>query len=160
MRPQDALLMAGHLAACGSCSAYAQQLRDVDALLSGVRQLEPPADFTPAVMAKIAALPRPAPARVRWWWVGAAVAAEWLTLVVLNSLHVVSFSKLAAGSGAFAFKVAKLLEAMYDVAQHFIVTTYAAIGAALEITALIALAVGLRKYFMRRGAPLWKATTL
>jgi anti-sigma factor RsiW len=48
-----------HLNRCGSCKGVLDELRVVDALLAGPRQVELPANFTFATMAEVRSLPRP-----------------------------------------------------------------------------------------------------
>ncbi|HEX3549304.1 MAG TPA: zf-HC2 domain-containing protein [Candidatus Elarobacter sp.] len=48
-----------HLNGCGRCKGVLEELRVVDALLAGPRQIELPPNFTFATMAEVRSLPRP-----------------------------------------------------------------------------------------------------
>jgi len=59
LAPRERALVAAHVAACAACAALLEELRVIDALLLGPRQLEPAANFTFNVMAEARSLPQP-----------------------------------------------------------------------------------------------------
>jgi len=67
LSPKAAMLVAGHLAACPACSAYAKRLQSVEVALTQLHLVEPPMQFTAEVMAKVSALPKVRPATPLWW---------------------------------------------------------------------------------------------
>ncbi len=59
LAPRERARIAAHVAACTDCAALLEELRVIDALLLGPRQLEPAANFTFKVMAEALSLPQP-----------------------------------------------------------------------------------------------------
>jgi len=84
-------LIESHLNGCPSCRALAQDLHAVEIRLEGLRGIEPRPDFTLGVMAAVAALPVPKPARLRVGWLLAYVAAAWALLIALTAARVIDW---------------------------------------------------------------------
>ncbi len=145
----DQLLIAGHLASCSSCSAYHRELGAIDVMLERVSQINPSADFTLAVMAKIAALPAPAKGRPRTWWIGAYVAAAWAVLTVAFATRIVHWESVVAAAAGFAAKAGVAAQTLVRVADHLNLFTYAALGTGVELALLVAVAVVGRRYLTR-----------
>jgi hypothetical protein len=77
---QRARLLA-HLNVCGRCKGVLDELRVVDALLIGPRELELPQNFTFATMAEVRSLPRPHVSRAPVYaYVVSYLVAAWLLI--------------------------------------------------------------------------------
>jgi anti-sigma factor RsiW len=150
----DALLVAGHLAACASCSALNARLERVDAVLESLSFLEPGRDFTASVMAKIAEMPVPSAKRVSIWWMGGYTAAAWAAFATLTATHVVSPQGFVAELGVFAGKAGFAMETLYKIGAHFHLVDVAAAAIAIEIAMLAVGATVGRKYLPRLGSAL------
>jgi anti-sigma factor RsiW len=150
----DALLMAGHLAGCASCSALLARLQRVDAVLESLTFLEPAQDFTASVMAKIADLPVPAAKRVSIWWMGGYTAAAWGAFATLSATHVVNPQVVVADLGAFAGKTGFAIETLYKIGAHFHLIDVAVAAVAVEVALLAVGATVGRKYLPRLGSAL------
>jgi anti-sigma factor RsiW len=150
----DALLIAGHLAACASCSALNARLQRVDAVLESLSFLEPRRDFTATVMAKIAELPAPAAKRVSIWWMGGYTAAAWAAFATLTATKVVNPQVVVAELGVYAGKTGFAMETLYKIGAHFHLVDVAAVAVAIEIAMLAVGATVGRKYLPRLGLAL------
>jgi anti-sigma factor RsiW len=150
----DALLVAGHLASCASCSALNARLRRVDAVLESLSFIEPAPDFTAVVMAKIAEMPAPAAKRFSPWWMGGYTAAAWAAFAALGATHVVNPQGVVAELGAFAGKTGIAMDALYKVGVHFHLIDVAVAAVAIEIALLAVGATVGRKYLPRLGSAL------
>ena len=150
----DALLMAGHLAQCAACSAHSRTLVDIENKLRRVGAWEPAPDFTIAVMAKIAALPAPHARRTRAWWLVTYVLAAWAALGSAIALHAIGWQTVVADFGVFVGKLGVAGHTLYRLADHYHLTTVAALGATAEVIMLAAIAIVGRKYLSRIGATL------
>jgi len=150
----DALLVAGHLAACASCSALNARLERVDAVLESLSFLEPGPEFTASVMAKIADMPVPAAKRVSMWWMGGYTAAAWAAFATLTATHVINPQGFVAEAGVFAGKAGFAMETLYKIGAHFHLVDVAAAAVAIEIAMLAVGATVGRKYLPRLGSAL------
>jgi anti-sigma factor RsiW len=147
----DALLIAGHLAGCPSCSALNARLQRVDDVLESLSFMEPSSDFTASVMAKIADLPAPAAKRVSIWWMGGYTAAAWAAFATLTATHVVNPQSVLAELGVVAGKTGFAMETLYKIGAHFHLVDVAAAAVAIEIALLAVGATVGRKYLPRLG---------
>jgi anti-sigma factor RsiW len=150
----DALLIAGHLASCASCSALNARLQRVDAALETLTLLEPAQDFTENVMAKIAVMPVPAAKRISIWWMGGYTAAAWGAFATLSATHVVNPQGIVAELGVFAGKTGFAMETLYKIGAHFHLVDVAAAAVVIEIALLAVGATVGRKYLPRLGSAL------
>ena len=147
--------VAGHLVSCAACSGLAQELHNADVKLAGLALVEPRADFTQVVMARVAALPVPhARPLVRVWWFAAYVVAAWVGLTAGILARGISWKPVVVGASTFAAKMSIAFDALYRIGQHFHLLSVAALGVGIEITLLIVLAVVGRNYISRLGATL------
>lgn len=151
---RDARLVEQHLASCADCRAFADKLVTVEASLSRLVQIEPRVDFTLAVMAGIAAMPVPARQPARLWWLVFADIALWIAIGALTALGAIRWKTIVAGGAAFAAKAGVTLGTLYDVAQHFHITTVVALGVGIEIVFMALFIAAGRKYLSRVRATL------
>jgi anti-sigma factor RsiW len=145
--PREAEAVAQHLASCAACRAQTERLRAVESQLARMRGIEPHADFTLAVMARVAAMPAPAKQGVRPWLLLVYVPAAWAALFALFATRVLSWQGVTTGSSVFAGKLGVAGQALYHVGQHFNVASMVTSGAALEI-ALLALAIAVARIYI------------
>jgi anti-sigma factor RsiW len=150
----DALLIAGHLASCASCSALNARLQHVDDVLESLSFLEPSQDFTASVMAKIAEMPAPAAKRFSAWWMGGYTAVAWAAFGALSATHVISPQGVVAELGVFAGKSGVAMETLYKVGAHFHLIDVAVAAVAIEVAMLAVGATVGRKYLPRLGSAL------
>lgn len=147
--------VAGHLAGCARCSALAERMRFAEARLSRMGEIEPRADFTNLIMARVAALPAPKRALARQlWWVGGYLAAGWALLALALITRAVSWRGIVVGAGSFVGKLGVASLALYRLAEHFHLFTVAALGVGIELVVLGALAAVGWKFISRFGASL------
>jgi anti-sigma factor RsiW len=150
----DALLIAGHLASCASCSALNERLQRVDDVLESLSFMEPSPDFTASVMAKIAELPVPAAKRVSAWWMGGYTVAAWAAFGTLSAAHVISPQGIVAELGVFAGQSGVAMETLYKIGAHFHLIDVAVAAVAIEVALLAVGATVGRKYLPRLGMAL------
>jgi anti-sigma factor RsiW len=159
---QDGVLSAGaaadleaHLASCVGCRTFSEEMMVVERRLARLREIEPRAGFTQAVMAKIAALPAPAGRGVRIWWLGVYDAFAWVVLAALAATGFLRWKTIVAGGGVFLGKLALSGSALYRVADHFHLTTLALVGGVVEGAVLLFLLYAGRHYLagMRAAIP-------
>jgi len=150
----DARLVELHIASCADCRAFADRLKTVETSLVRLAQIEPRADFTLAVMAGIAAMPVPERQPARIWWLLVADVALWIAIGALTAFGAIRWKTLAAGAGAFAAKSGVALSTLYDVGQHFHITTVVALGVGIEVVFLAVFVAAGRKYLSRVRATL------
>lgn len=147
--------VAAHLAECAACREFAESLRAVGVRLAQLQAIEPAADFTSTVMARIAALPAPQPSRLgRMWWVVAYLAAAWVLLAIAGMTRAFSWQSAVAAGGTFAARMSVALDAVYRVGQHFHLVSAVALAFGFEIALLIVAGVVGRNYISRVGATL------
>jgi anti-sigma factor RsiW len=150
----DALLIAGHLASCASCSALNARLQRVDDVLESLSFMEPAPDFTANVMAKIADLPVHSAKRISAWWMGGYTAAAWAAFGALSAAHVINPQGVVAELGVVAGKTGFALETLYKVGAHFHLIDVAVAAVAIEVAMLAVGATVGRKYLPRLGSAL------
>jgi anti-sigma factor RsiW len=150
----DALLIAGHLAGCASCSALNARLQRVDAVLESLSFIEPGKDFTASVMAKIAEMPAHSPKRLSFWWMGGYTAAAWAAFATLTATHVFNPQDVLAELGAYAGKTGFAMETLYKIGAHFHLIDVASVAVVIEIAMLAVGATVGRKYLPRLGSAL------
>ena len=151
---RDASLVEKHIASCAECQAFRSMLAGVESSLINLAQIEPRADFTLAVMAGIAAIPVHERQPGRLWWLVVADVLLWVTIGALSAFGAIRWKTIAAGAGAFAGKAGVTAGTLYDVAQHFHITTVVGLGVGIEMVFLVLLAVAGRKYLSRVRAAL------
>jgi anti-sigma factor RsiW len=151
--PREAEALAQHLTSCADCRAQAERLRAVELRLARVRGIEPRADFTHAVMARVAVMPAPVARRAPLWLLFLYVPAAWAVLFALTALRIIDWQRVTAGLSVFSGKLGVAAETLYHVVQHFHLTAYALSGATLEI-ALLALAVAVARIYLL-NMPSW-----
>ena len=105
-----------HLNGCGHCKGVLDELRVVDALLAGPRQVELPPNFTFATMAEVRSLPRP--------HVSSAPVLAYLVSYLVAAWLLIGAGFLLAASAMGAFGVTAL-----DTSAP-LVHTFGAIGSA------------------------------
>jgi anti-sigma factor RsiW len=151
---RDARLVEQHLHSCADCRSFADRLATVESSLVRLAPIEPRVDFTLAVMAGIAAMPVPARQPARLWWLVIADVALWIAIGALTALGAIRWKTIAAGAGAFAAKAGIAAGTLYDVAQHFHITTVVALGFGIEFVFLALFIAAGRKYLSRVRATL------
>jgi len=151
---RDQRLVRDHVASCADCRAFADRLKTVELSLVRLAPIEPQADFTIAVMAKIAAMPVPARQPARLWWLLVADVALWAAIGALTAFGVIRWKTIAVSAAAFAAKSGIALGTLYDVAQQFHLTAVAALGVGVELVFLVLLFTAGRKYLSRVRATL------
>lgn len=150
---QDGVLAAGaaadleaHLASCLGCRAFAEEMMVAERRLARMREIEPQADFTSRVMARIAALPAPQRRGVRVWWLGVYDLFAWVVLLALVATGALRWKAILAQGGVVAGKLAVSADTLYRVADHFHLTTLALVGGLVEGALLFALLYAGRRY--------------
>lgn len=147
--------VAQHLGECDACSTFAHELRSIDALLLGARDLEPAANFSFKVMADVRALPLPhrSPSRpfailatyvvFAWGAIGAFLAFGGGSARAMLAMLGGVFGHFTATTGILAAATGRLFgNHLFDVT--------AAMGALLAIDLVVAAAfVGI--YALSRG---------
>jgi anti-sigma factor RsiW len=105
LQGKQARLAREHLAACGACRSYAEDLRQVGLLVSRISRRTPPGDFVTRVMSRVRlheALSHPRK-WIRWWHVlipvmsGLAILALTLGELFENGLSAQDWNSAAAG---------------------------------------------------------------
>lgn len=146
---EDARAIEQHLAQCPACRAAVSDMRAVEVKLAGLREIEPRADFTQNVMASVALLPTPKPARLHPGWFLAYLAAAWAILVALSATHVLNWQKLFA-QGAIEFgKIGAAGQTLAQVGGHFHVPTFVAAAVGFEMVVVVVAAIAVRHYLPR-----------
>lgn len=149
---QDGVLAAGaaadleaHLASCVGCRTFSEEMMVVERRLARLTEIEPRVDFTSVVMARIAAMPAPARRQLRMWWLGAYNMLAWALLAALTATGLLRWQALVADTGVVLAKMAPSVNALYRVADHFHLFTFALVGGMIEgAVLLIVLATGWR----------------
>jgi len=147
--PRDVQLIESHLNGCPSCRALAQDLHAVEIRLEGLRGIEPRPDFTLGVMAAVAALPVPKPARLRVRWLLAYVAAAWALLIALTAARVIDWQHGFAAVATELGKAGAAGSTLVDVGTRLHVPAFAAGALGIELLVLAAGALALRHYLPR-----------
>jgi hypothetical protein len=132
----------------------------VEHRLARLTEIEPRADFTLLVMAKIAALPVPSQRRVRAWWLGAYDLLAWAVLAALTATGILRWKVVAAESGLLFGKFAVAANALYRVADHFHLTTFALVGGLVEGGVLLLLLYAGRRYLAGARTAFFGAQTI
>jgi predicted anti-sigma-YlaC factor YlaD len=163
---QDGVLAAGaaadlegHLATCVGCRTFSEEMMVVERRLARLSEIEPRVDFTRIVMARIAALPVPAHRGVRVWWLGAYDLAAWIMLVALTATGILRWKTVVAESGVLFGKLALSADALYRIAEHFHIITFAIVGGLAEGAALVLLLYAGRRYLAGMRTALFGAQT-
>ena len=164
---QDGVLASGaaadleaHLASCLGCRTFSEEMMVVERRLARLTQIEPRADFTQVVMARIAALPAPARSGVRMWWIGAYDLVAWVMLVAFTAAGILRWKSVVAEGGVLVGKLALSADALYRIADHFHLITYALIGGLVEGAALLFLLYAARRYLAVMRSSLFGAQTI
>lgn len=117
-----------HLEGCADCCTKLERERRLSATLDGLRSIEPPADFTEGVMARVAQYPAYQPrAEVPWRnaarWGGVAAAAVLVVAVFIGWIVVASGGdqgvEVPAGASAFTAAINGTVWAYERVAAGF-----------------------------------------
>jgi len=165
---QDGVLASGatadieaHLRSCLGCQAFAEEMMVVERRLARLNEIEPRADFTQIVMARIAALPAPATAtQPRLWWLGVYDAIAWVVLALLVGTGLLRWKAIVAESSVLVGKLGVSGEALYRIADHFHLTTLALVGGLVEGAVLLALLYAGRHYLAGMRAAMSGAHSL
>jgi len=146
--PNVASAVSTHLAQCGECQAFLDQLVSVERRLLQVRSIEPRADFTQLVMANIARLPAPVAVRqrMRIWWLGVYELVAWSILLTLTATGILHWQSVVAEAGVLLGTVGLAGADLYRAGAHFHLLTFAAAGVALECIAFAVLLTAGRNY--------------
>ena len=118
----------------------------VERRLARLSEIEPRADFTQLVMAKIAALPAPAAHGLKIWWLGVYDAFAWVVLAALVATGLLRWKTIVAEGGALVGKLALSGGALYRVADHFHLPQLALVGGVVEGAVLLFLLYAGRHY--------------
>ena len=134
LNPAMAATITSHLESCEECQSFLDQLTMVERRLGSLQAIEPRADFTALVMAKVATLPSPAVsrARLRVWWIGVYELIAWSLVLVLTASGLLHWRSLVADTGVTVGKLAVAFTDLYHLADHFHLFSYAAAGVLLE----------------------------
>jgi anti-sigma factor RsiW len=144
--PSEARAFEQHLAGCTACRMLADDLRALEARLNALPQIAPRADMTVAVMAAIATMPAPKPARLQARFIVGYLAAAWALLFALTMTHVLDWPRLAAGVAVQFGKLGAAGAALGDVAAHLHVPILAAGALGVELLVLLVGALALRRF--------------
>lgn len=159
--PKVASAISTHLAQCGECQAFLDQLVSVERRLLQIRSIEPRADFTQLVMANIATLPAPVAVRqrVRIWWLGVYDLVAWSILLTLTASGIFHWQSVVAEAGVLLGNVGLAGADLYRAGAHFHLLTFAAAGVALECIAFAVLLIAGRNYLRGWRASIFGAQT-
>ena len=164
---QDGVLASGaaadleaHLASCLGCRTFSEEMMVVERRLARLTEIEPRVDFTQVVMARIAALPAPAYRGVRMWWIGAYDLVAWVLLVAMTAAGILRWKTVVAEGSVLVGKLALAADALYRIAGHFHLVTYALIGGLVEGAALLLLLYAGRRYLAVMRTALFGAQTI
>lgn len=147
--------VAQHLRGCDACTAFAHELRSIEALLLGARDLEPAANFSFKVMADVRALPAPSrhPSRAlailatyvvfAWAAIGAFLAFGGASARAMLATIGTVFGNVSVATGALASATSRLF-------GHHVFDVTAAMGALLALD-LVAAAAFACAYTIARG---------
>lgn len=146
--PASAALIAAHLEQCNDCAAFWEGLAEVDRRLQALTEIEPRADFTQLIMAKVAAMPAYAPVqnRLRVWWIGLYELIAWVAVVALTAAGILNWKGVVADAGVLVGKYGVLAEDLYRLASHYHLGIYAAVGTAVECMLFFLALVFARRY--------------
>lgn len=144
--PSEVNAFEQHLSGCTACNALADDLRALEARLAALPQIAPRTDLTVAVMAAIATMPAPKPARLQMRFLIGYLAAAWALLVALTATHVLDWQRLAAGVAVQFGKLGAAGAALGDVAAHLHVPALAAGALGVELVVLLVGALALRRF--------------
>jgi anti-sigma factor RsiW len=145
----EAQAVDAHLSTCAACRALAQDLRTVEVKLEGLPGIEPRADFTSSVMAAVAALPAPKPARIRWRWFVGYLAAAWALLIGLTAARVIDWRHAFAAAATELGKMGAAGSTLADVAGRLHLPMFAAGAVGMEVLVIAVGAFMLRRYLPR-----------
>jgi anti-sigma factor RsiW len=144
-----------HVRGCAHCESLLQELRVIDALLLGPRQLEPAPNFTFKVMAEVRCLPPPHAHRTSHWAVLATyIAFGWVAIGTFLALGGASARAAFATLSLFFVRAAGALGAVAATTGHlfgpqaFDVT--AVMGGILAVDVIVACGV-VAFYALLRG---------
>ena len=150
---QDGVLASGaaadleaHLASCLGCRTFSEEMMVVERRLARLTEIEPRVDFTAVVMARIAALPAPAESGLRIWWIGAYDLLAWVVLLALTAAGILRWKTVVAETGVLVGKLGLAADALYRIAGHFHLITYALVGGLVEGAALLLILYAGRRY--------------
>ncbi|MBV8172881.1 MAG: zf-HC2 domain-containing protein [Candidatus Eremiobacteraeota bacterium] len=144
---RDAQAIEAHMNSCASCRVLVNDLRAVEIKLQGLRGVEPRPGFDVAVMAAIAALPVPKPARLRLRWFVAYVAAAWAVLITLTVARVIDWQHAFAAVAIELGKVAAAGSTVLGVGLRLHLTTFVGAGIGIEMLVLLVGAFALRRFY-------------
>jgi len=163
---QDGVLASGaaadleaHLASCLGCRTFSEEMMVVERRLARLTEIAPRVDFTQTVMARIAALPAPR-SGVRMWWIGAYDLVAWVMLVAFTAAGILRWKSVVAEGGVLVGKLALSADALYRIADHFHLITYALIGGLVEGAALLFFLYAARRYLAVMRSSLFGAQTI
>lgn len=148
-----------HLAQCSECQAFSESMTEIELRLAHLAEIEPIANFTQLVMAKVAVMPAPAARRISMWWLGVYDLFAWALLAGLVAAGILRWQSVVAGAGELFGKLALASEALYRVAGHLHLTTFALAGAFIEVGGLVILAYVGRHYLAGMRTALFGAQT-
>lgn len=159
LSPQAAVQIRAHLDTCVGCLTFAEEMMVVEHRLARLTPIEPRMDFTTLVMAKIAAMPAPAPRRSRVVWLGVYDLLAWVVLIVLTATGILRWKSIVAHGGALFGKFAIAGDALYRLADHFHLTTLALAGGVVEGGILLLVLYAGRRYLAGVRSALFGAQT-
>jgi hypothetical protein len=149
-----------HLASCLGCRTFSEEMMIAEHRLARLTEIEPKADFTLAVMAKIASLPAPAQRSVRMWWLAVYNFFAWVALATLTATGILRWKAAAAEGHSFFGKFAVGADALYRVAHHFHLPMIALVGGLVEGLVLVLLLYAGRRYLASMRTALFGAQTI
>lgn len=156
----DARFIEAHLKDCAACSQLASDMRAVEMRLVGLRGIEPRADFTLSVMAAVAALPAPKPARIPVRWFLTYLAAAWAVLIALTATRVLNWQHAFASVATELGKVGAAGSALVDVGARLHLSTFAVGAFGIEMIVIAVGAIALRRYMPRLSGWIAGAQTI
>ena len=130
-----------HLGGCADCRAKLEEERAFLAKLGSLcDKIEPPADFTESVMARVAQQPAHHPAPEVSWrrmglWVASGAAALVVLLVAIGWL--MSVAGLPEGTGWLAARVASAAKEAYMSAEEFGIGTWSILTSAGKVLGVV-----------------------
>lgn len=158
--PGDAQSIEAHLKGCAACTHLASGMRAVEVRLAGLRGIEPRADFTLSVMAAVAALPAPTPARIPVRWFLTYLTGAWAVLLALTATRVLNWQHAFASVATEIGKVGAAGSALADVGARLHLSTFAAGAFGIELIVIAVGAIALRRYIPRLSGWIAGAQTI
>lgn len=132
-----------HLRACKECQALLDEARAVDGLLATAAGVEPPLNFTYAVMADVRSLPIPYARRTNpWLLLGVYIAIAWLIIAGWLKFAGIGVGSVLAAAAGGAAHVSAGFHTLAEAAAHAFGSATPSVTALVAGVLLLDLAIG------------------